>query len=106
MPDLITIKRVLLGAHHRQPARVGATIHAGGTVIPTPPFRSLQIAQYPNEASCYLFHLSEQGEGTDTFHESVDEALAHAEQLYEVRRTEWTDVSFPFGSDEQPKPRR
>lgn len=77
MPDLITIKQVALGGHHRQPSRVGASIHPGGTVIPTPPFRALQIAQYPGEESCYLFHLSEQDEGTDTFHNSLDEALAY-----------------------------
>jgi hypothetical protein len=101
MPNLMTIKQVGLTGNHRQPVRVGATIHAGGMTIPTPPFRALQIAQYPGEESCYLFHFSGQGEGTDTFHESLDEALAYAEQLYGVSRAEWTDVSFPFGSDEQ-----
>lgn len=101
MSDLITIKEVELSSHHRQHNRVGATIHPGGKVIPVPPFRALQIAQYPREESCYCLHLSEQRRGTDTLHESLDEALVYAELLYGVTRAELIDVQFPFGSDEQ-----
>ena len=101
MPQLMTIKRVALGPDHRQPARVGATIHSGGTTRPVPPFIELQIARYAGEESCYLFHVARDGDGTDTFHESLEEALDHAEYLYGVKRTEWVDVNFPFGSDEQ-----
>jgi hypothetical protein len=97
----MTIRRVALGTDHRQPARVGATIHSGGTTRPVPPFIELQIARYPGEESCYLFHVARDGEGTDTFHESLEEALDRAEYLYGVKRTEWVDVNFPFGSDEQ-----
>jgi hypothetical protein len=100
MLELISIKRVVLAAHHSQPKRVGAAIHAGGTTRPAPPFVGLQIAHYPGEKSCYLFHIPEHGEGTDTFHESIEEALAHAEQLYGVVKSEWDDVNLPFGSDE------
>ena len=87
--------------HIQQPNRVGATIHAGGTARPVPPFVALQIAHYPGEESCYLFHIAQDGKGTDTFHESLEESLAHAENLYGVKRTEWLDVIFPSGSDER-----
>jgi len=100
VPQLMTIRRVVLGPNHRQPARVGATIHSGGTTRPVPPFIALQIARYPGEESCYLFHFAKDGEGTDTFHESLEEALDHAEHLYGVRQTEWAEVNVVFGSDE------
>ena len=100
MPQLMTIRRVALGPNHRQPARVGATIHSGGTARPVPPFIALQIARYPGEESCYLFHFAKDGEGSDTFHESVEEALDHAEYLYGVDKSEWAEVNVVFGSDE------
>ena len=106
MPQLMTIRWVVLGAHHRQPARVGSTIHSGGTTTPVPPFVMLQIARYPGEESCYLFHFAKNGEGTDTFHDSLNEAFDHAEHLYGVSRTEWVEVNFPFGSDEPAKDRQ
>ena len=106
MPQLTTIRRVALGPYHRQPARVGATIHSEGTARPVPPFVALQIARYPGEESCYLFHLAKDGEGTDTFHESLGEALDHAEHLYGVEKTEWVDVNFVFGSDEDAHDKR
>jgi len=96
----MTIRRVALGCNHRQPARVGATIHSEGTTKPVPPFIALQIARYPGEESCYLFHFAKDGEGTDTFHESLEEALDHAEHLYGVDKAEWAEVNVVFGSDE------
>lgn len=96
----MTIRRVVLGPHHKQPLRVGTTIHSGGTTTPFPPFVALQIARYPGEESCYLFHFGKHQDGTDTFHESLEEAFDHAEHIYGVSRTEWSEVDFPFGSDE------
>src|SRR4051812_14881086 len=95
----MTIRRVALGPNHRQPARGGATIHGGGTTRPVPPFIALQIAHYSSEESCYLFHFARDGESTDTLHESLEEALGHAEHLYGVRQTEWAEVNVVFGSD-------
>lgn len=100
MLQLMTIKQIALCPHHRQPARVGTIIHGGGITRPVPPIVALQIARYPGEESCYLFHFAKNGEGTDTFHESLEEAVDHAEQLYGVSRAEWGNVNFPFGSDE------
>jgi hypothetical protein len=65
---------------------------------PVPPFIALQIARYPGEESCYLFHFAKDGVGTDTFHESLEEALGHAEHLYGVDKAEWAEVNVVFGS--------
>jgi len=39
----------------------------------------LEIAPYPNEHSCYLFHLSKNGELADTWHQTLVEACDQAE---------------------------
>jgi hypothetical protein len=97
----MTIKRVVLKPHHLQPAEVGATIHAGGTMNPRSPFAALEIARYTDQKSCYLlFHIAASGESTDTEHESLQEALRCAEDLYGVKESEWLDVNSPSGSDE------
>jgi hypothetical protein len=43
---------------------------------PVPTFIALQIARYPGEESCYVFYFAKDGVGTDTFHESLEEALS------------------------------
>ena len=101
MEQFVSIKKVALGERHRQPERVGATITAKGTTTPKPPFASLEIARYLGDDSCYLFHISSNGEGTDTWHETLDDALDYAEDLYGVKRSEWLDVNHAFGSNER-----
>ncbi len=96
MPQFIALKKVVLGPHHSQPKDVGAMIHAGGTARPSPPFGELQIARYEGEKSCYLFHISEGSGSTDTFHDSLEEAMQYAEDLYGVKPTEWADINAPF----------
>lgn len=96
MQEFIMIKRVVLTPHHLQPAGVGITIHARGTMNPGPPFAELQIARYTGEESCYLFHIAADGESTDTSHDSLQEALRDAEGLYGVKESEWLDVNIPF----------
>lgn len=96
MPRFIALKKVVLGPHHSQPKSVGATIHAGGTMRPSPPFGELQIARYEGEESCYLFHMSEGGGSTDTLHDSLEEAMQYAQDLYGVMPGEWVDVDAPF----------
>jgi hypothetical protein len=100
MEQLISVKKVTLNAAHRQPERVGATITAAGTTIPKPPFATLEVAHYLGNESYYLFHFSSNGEGTDTLHDSLDEALDYAENVYGVKRSEWLDVNHTFGADE------
>ncbi len=100
MEQLVSIKKVVLSERHRQPEHVGATITAERTIIPKPPFASLEIAHYPGDESCYMFHISSNGEGTDTWHETLNDALDCAEQMYGVKPSEWLDVNYVFGSNE------
>jgi|SRR5581483_1890019 len=99
MPHLITRKKVQLGPQHFTPGRTKHTIRDERGVREFPCFVSLEIASYPGEESCYLFHICESGEGTDTWHESSEEAMEQARYEFGVERSEWTDVDYPFGSE-------
>jgi hypothetical protein len=96
-PRLIAVKRVLLGPQHLSPGR---TVHKRSDskgVRPFPPFKSLEIAHDPNSKGYYLFHLCADGQGTDTWHESLDGALSQAEWEFAVEPTEWEDIFETFG---------
>jgi hypothetical protein len=54
------------------------------------------ITQYPGKLSCYLMHICEDGSGTDTWHESLEDALLQAEWEFGVRLEEWTETNEPF----------
>ena len=96
MAEFTALKKVILGPHHSQPTSVGATIHEGRTMRPRAPFIELQIARYEGEKSCYLFHISGNDESTDTLHDSLEDAMQDAEDIYGVARMEWIDVNAPF----------
>jgi len=99
MPQLIVQKRVLLGPQHVRPGRTKHTLVDGSGASAFPPFVSLEIAIYPGEQSCYLFHACENGQGTDTWHQSIEEAMEQAEYEFGVRKSEWTEVNYAYGSE-------
>jgi hypothetical protein len=87
-PQMATIKRVRLGPQHH----ASLTKHAisdGKDIRPFPPFVELEIAAYPGEKSCYLFHICADGQGTDTWHETIDDAVHQAEWEFGVKAEEW-----------------
>jgi len=88
-PQLRTIKKVRLGSHHHA-SLTKHTIRDGNDQRSFPPFVALEIASYPEKQSCYLFHICADGQGTDTWHESVEEALEQAEWEFGVKPEEWT----------------
>jgi hypothetical protein len=91
------MKRVALGGpHHLRTGRTRHTIKDANGIREFAPFVALEIASYPNTESCYLFHISENGEIADTWHQSVDEAIQQAEWELGVKREEWIDVNVPL----------
>lgn len=101
MPELITIKtikRVALGTHHLRPGRTKHSIRNANGLRDFAPLVALEIARYPNEESCYLFHISENGEATDTWHQTLEEAFEQAQYEFGVQSEEWADVNLPTGS--------
>ena len=94
---MIAVKRVLLGPQHLSPGRTVHTLSDSKGVRPFPPFKSLQIAHYPDSKEYYLFRLCGDGLGTDTWHESLEDALHQAEWEFEVKPNEWEDIYEIFG---------
>ena len=99
--DLQTLRRVTLGPHHHA-SLTKHTIRDKDGLRSFPPFVSLEIASYQGEKSCYLFHICSDGSGTDTWHETVEDALDQAEWEFGVTPQEWVVVQEGLESD-QPK---
>ena len=87
-PKLVSTQRVKLGPHHH-PSRTAHTRSDFQGVNPFPPFVELEIACYPGEQGCYLLHICADGQGTDTWHENIGEAVDQAQWEFGVRPDEW-----------------
>jgi hypothetical protein len=74
---------VELQRQHR-PSRTRHTING----VPCPRFTRLEITKYAEEAGFYLLLCSD-GQGTDTWHETLDDAFDQAEFEFGVKRREW-----------------
>jgi hypothetical protein len=56
-----------------------------------PQFARLEIATYGSDSGFFLFHLCADGSGTDTWHQTLDDAFHQAEFEFKVSRDEWHD---------------
>jgi hypothetical protein len=52
----------------------------------------LEIARNGSDGGYYLFHVSANGRGTDTWHETLEGAQYEAEADYGVNRSDWLDI--------------
>jgi hypothetical protein len=53
----------------------------------------LEIARNGTDGGFYLFHTSADGNSTDTWHETIEEAFGQAAEEYGVSWDEWQEVS-------------
>lgn len=67
----------------------GKTRHfSGGAQVPHP--RLLKIAQYTGDPGFYLLHFGTDGEElTDTYHDSLGDAMAQAQFEFDIVESEW-----------------
>jgi hypothetical protein len=91
-PKLMAVKRVYLGPQHLNPGKAVHKLVDSKGERPFPPFKSLEIAHDPDSKGCYLFHFCADGQGTDTWHESLEDALSQAEFEFAVKPHEWEDI--------------
>jgi hypothetical protein len=86
----MVLRRIRLGPSHTP---TGKTRHVlGSQPVPVP--SELRIVQYSRDAGYYLFYCDDSGnEFTDTYHDSIDKAMAQAEWEFRVRPEEWLSVS-------------
>lgn len=67
----------------------GACLHVVNGAVPST-FRGLAICQYDGEDCCYLFYCNDLWEPvTDTWHQTVEDALAQAEIEFAGSRATW-----------------
>jgi len=83
-PDVL--QRIRLGSSHRPS---GKTRHLQGSeLLPTP--SELRIVKYPGDSGFYLFYCDDTGaEFTDTYHDTLEGALAQAQWEFEVKKNDW-----------------
>ena len=54
----------------------------------------VRIARYANDPGFYLLYFDANGdEMTDTYHDSIEDAMAQADFEFEVRPDEWESVT-------------
>lgn len=71
----------------------GKTIHRMGNTLTTGAV-TLQLVQLSGDPGFYLIHLNSAGEEiADTYHDTIQDALAQAEWEFDVKATEWTTQS-------------
>lgn len=95
MSEYLIHRRVELKPHH---VPTGKTRHTQGVWAPEglvrgpelPAPHELVIAQLPPDEGYYLLYLDDKGnEITDTYHDSLEQALAQAKWEFEVKVDEW-----------------
>jgi hypothetical protein len=55
-------------------------------------FVRVEIASYGADQGFYLMHICADGTGTDTWHETLDDAFDQAESEFKISRDEWRDI--------------
>jgi hypothetical protein len=97
--DPVVLARVRLGDDHRP---TGRTKHlllsaSGQNEIATPV--ELRITKYDDTEGVYLFYCDDDGtELTDTYHDTVSDAMDQAGWEFNVRPDEWTWVPANGGA--------
>ena len=88
-PREVVLREVKLGETH---APTGRTRHHVGGVLMPPP-AALRIVRYGQQEGFYLLYLNEGDEEmTDTWHATLEDALAQAEFEFRVAPSEWRQL--------------
>jgi len=81
-----TLFRVTLGPHHLNPGKTKHQLVSQSGSAPFPTFKTLEIGQHDGDAG---FYHPERGPGTDTWHQTLEDAIHQAEWEFDVASTEW-----------------
>jgi hypothetical protein len=85
------LRRIHLIEGRHQPT--GATKHHHGSAELSPPSQ-LEIVRYPDDAGFYLLYPDDEGsELTDTYHDSLPEAMRQASREFRVEEDEWEEIA-------------
>jgi len=84
MSEFRSLFRAELGVHHLSPGRAKHQLKDASGLHDFPPFKALEICSN-GPASFYLMYLPDTGPGTDTWHQTLDDAFDQAEWEFGVR---------------------
>jgi hypothetical protein len=86
MTEPILLRRIVLSATHRPTGQVRH--FRWGELLP-PPYE-LRIVKYEDAPGYYLFYCNENGtEMSDTYHDSIQQAMEQAKSEFNVLPNEW-----------------
>jgi hypothetical protein len=96
MSEFRSLLRVELGSHHLRPGRTNHRISDSSGIRDFPPFKALEICSYPGDSGFYLMYEPETGQGTDTHHETLEDALSQAQWEFNILPAEWIKTDRPY----------
>ena len=94
----MAVRKVQLAEHHLSPGRTNHVLLDSRGRRPFAPFNELVVAHYPGTTGYYLMHHSVDGMATDTWHETLEDALFQREWEFEVKPEEWLEVNEPYAA--------
>jgi hypothetical protein len=89
--DFKFIKRAEIAPERQGPGSVHKVLIDESSSHHFSKFVRLEIARNGLDGGYYLFHISPDGKGTDTWHATLDEALDDAQSEYGVGQADWHD---------------
>ncbi|HEY1689581.1 MAG TPA: hypothetical protein VGF95_12045 [Solirubrobacteraceae bacterium] len=83
------LREVRLRPEHRPTGKTRHSIHGADF----PPTTTLRIVQYDGDPGYFLLHIDKDGgEGADTWHQTLDEAMQQANREFQVKREDWRSI--------------
>lgn len=93
MTDFQFLKRVRLSPDHQPTGRTQHFYDNQPVPIPV----ELRIVRYSSDPGYYLFYCDDSGsEMTDTYHDSIQEAMEQANWEFNIEARDWEDVGTDF----------
>ena len=89
MSEFHSLFRLELGPHHLRPGRAKHRLRDATGLREFPPFKALEICTTSPPAGFCLLYEPDTGPGTDTWHETLEDAFNQAELEFGVARDEW-----------------
>jgi hypothetical protein len=96
MEKFMAVRKVQLADHHLNPGRTSHVLVDSQGRRPFAPFKELVIAHYPGAVGYYLMHHSIDGTGTDTRHETLEDAIHQGTWEFDVKANEWVEINEPY----------
>jgi hypothetical protein len=88
MSQMVAIKKVVLNERHFLSDSRGKNDF--------PPYASLVIAQHPDDQGFFLLNICVNGQITDTWHATLEDALHQAQYEFDVKQEEWIETNEPL----------